>query len=55
MKNIILFLLFFIITSCHKENEQVPVIIIDDNYQCQTNAIVQFKTQNEITALFDDI
>ena len=55
MKNVILYLLFFMIASCHKKNEQVPAVIIDDNYQCQTIAILQFKTQNEITALFDDI
>ena len=55
MKNAILLLSFFMITSCHKKNDQVPSVIIDDNYQCQTDAITQFKTQNEITALFDDI
>jgi hypothetical protein len=55
MKNVMLFLLLFMTSSCHKKADQVPAVIIDDNYQCQTNAIIQFKTQNEITALFDDV
>jgi hypothetical protein len=51
----ILFILIFGIACSNKENSngQTPSEL-NDNYQCLTDAIIQFKTQNEITALFDN-
>lgn len=48
-------ILIFSITCCNKgqSNEQTPSEI-NDNYQCKTDTIVQFKTQNALTALFDN-
>ncbi len=56
MKNFItLFILIFSTTCCNKgQSKEQTLSDIDDDYQCKIDAIVQFKTQNELTALFDN-
>jgi hypothetical protein len=56
MKNfIILFSLMLNIACCSKQSSsEQSSAEIDDNYQCKTDTIIKFKTQNEITALFDN-
>ena len=52
MKNLFLITLISIIGfSCNKNNEE---LIVEENYQCKTENILQYKTQNEITTLFDN-
>jgi hypothetical protein len=53
LKDIItLFILTTSITCCNKKKSSTHEI--NDNYQCKTDTIIKFKTQNEITALFDN-
>jgi hypothetical protein len=56
MKNlIVLILLTFSSTCCHKKKTSTPIQSeLDDNYQCKIDNIISFKTQNEITNLFDN-
>ena len=52
MKNLFIITLFLIMGfSCNKNNEE---FIVEENYQCKTENILQYKSQNEITNLFDD-
>jgi hypothetical protein len=52
---VVLSILIFGVACSNKENSngQTPSEL-NDNYQCLTDPIIQFKTQNEITALFDN-
>jgi hypothetical protein len=56
MKSIITLILLGFSLTCSLQEIATPTdsTKMDDNYQCRTDAIVQFRTQNEITALFDD-
>ncbi len=43
------------ITCCNEKSSNGQIQAeLNDNYQCRTDAIIKFKTQNEITALFDN-
>jgi hypothetical protein len=41
-------------TCCGKKPSGADQSNINDNYQCKTDTILSFKTQNQITALFDN-
>ena len=52
MKNLCVITLFLVLgLSCNKNNEE---LIVEENYQCKTENILQYKSQNEMTTLFDD-
>lgn len=52
MKNLFTLILISIVGfSCNKNNEELN---IEEKYQCKTENILQYKTQNEITNLFDN-
>jgi hypothetical protein len=56
MKRFIFIPIFILLITCcnkRKSNEQI-LQELDDNYQCKTDTIIQYKTQNELTALFDN-
>ncbi|NJM53735.1 MAG: hypothetical protein HC846_10315, partial [Blastocatellia bacterium] len=56
MKSIFTLIFFGLSLTCSPQTDSTKrnLTEIDDNFQCRTDAVVQFKTQNEITALFDD-
>ena len=51
---ILLLQIFFISCVKKSDNQTITPPVLIDNYQCKTIPVLQFKTQNEITSLFDN-